>query len=348
MKILFISNNLSRPGGIEKYSGDFIAALSESGENVIIAQFKKSSLFNKIFFSAEIILKSLYFRPDVIICGHINFSPVCLFMKRVFDFEYAVIIHGIEAWNINSKIKKIALENSKKVIVVSNYTAEAVVSGVPAVKDKLFLLPNSVDGGKIFIKEKPGFLVEKYGLAGKKIIFTLCRLSSSEKYKGYDRVIEALPLIKREISEIKYILAGEGDDKERIEKLISDLNLKETVILAGHIDEQAKIDYYNLCDVFAMPSKGEGFGIVFLEALACGKPVVAGGEDGSRDALLGGDLGIMVNPDNVKEVAEAITGILKNNVHRALLDADYLRKRTLEAYGADVFKKRVAELIKIL
>ncbi len=80
--------------------------------------------------------------------------------------------------------------------------------------------------------------------------------------------------------------------------------------LAGYIPEEELNDHYNLCDVFAMPSKGEGFGIVFLEAMACGKPVLAGNKDGSVDALLGGKLGALVDPDDVAQIAETLIAIL--------------------------------------
>jgi glycosyltransferase involved in cell wall biosynthesis len=97
-----------------------------------------------------------------------------------------------------------------------------------------------------------------------------------------------------------------------------------------------------------MPSKGEGFGIVFLEALACGKPVIAGNKDGSRDALLDGELGILVDPDNIDEIAETIVKVLKKDVPEKLLDGKYLRKRVLEVYGFDKFKERVRDLLRVI
>src|SRR5205814_269912 len=105
-------------------------------------------------------------------------------------------------------------------------------------------------------------------------------------------------------------LAGSGPDRERIEALIRELNLEENVTLAGRVADNELPGFYQLCDVFAMPSKGEGFGIVFLEAMACGKPVIAGNKDGSVDAVLNGRLGVLVDPDNVVQIAEALIAIL--------------------------------------
>src|SRR5207245_9052865 len=120
----------------------------------------------------------------------------------------------------------------------------------------------------------------------------------------------ALPAMRREISDIRYVLVGEGEDRARIEALVRELDLCGVVVLAGGVSPRELVDYYNLCDVFAMPSKGEGFGIVYLEALACGKPVIAGNKDGSVDAVLNGELGVLVDPESVDEIAKALAGVI--------------------------------------
>ena len=94
-----------------------------------------------------------------------------------------------------------------------------------------------------------------------------------------------------------------------------------------------------------MPSKKEGFGYVFLEALACGKPVIAGNCDGSRDPLLDGELGQLVDPDNVDEVADAIRRVVDNSLDGRLLDGAYLRRRVVEEFGIDRFNQRVTDIL---
>jgi len=90
-----------------------------------------------------------------------------------------------------------------------------------------------------------------------------------------------------------------------------------------------------------MPSKKEGFGIVFLEALACGKPVIAGNKDGSVDAVLNGELGILVNPDDEDDIAKELIKVLKNDVSKKLINSEYLRTKVLEHYGIDRFIEKV-------
>jgi glycosyltransferase involved in cell wall biosynthesis len=347
MKILVLTSNLKRIGGIEQYNKNLLRALNELKENACPIELKKSNLFFKLFFIVQFIMKALTFRPDIIFCGHINFSPAVYFFKKIFGYNYIVFTHGIDVWNIKNNLKIKALKNANLAVSVSQYTAEKLKKQIPSLNNKIYFLPNTVDGEKFYSKEKTRNLFLKYNLsADNKIILTVARLSANEKYKGYDKVIEALPLVLKEIPDTKYILVGTGDDLDRIKKLIEDLNLKEYVILAGRVEEIT--DYYNFCDIFVMPSKGEGFGIVFLEALACGKPVIAGNQDGSRDAILDGELGILVDPDNIEEIAQAVVNVFKKKTSPKLLDGKYLREKVLKVYGFDKFKEKVKNLIHVL
>src|SRR5262249_26054671 len=143
------------------------------------------------------------------------------------------------------------------------------------------------------------------------VILTVARLAEPERYKGYDRVLAALPAVRAAVPNVHYILVGRGPDSKRIRRLIHELKLEESVTMTGFVRDHELCDHYNLCDVFAMPSKGEGFGIVYLEALACGRPVLAGNKDASAEPLLNGELGVLVDPDNVEEIASALKQILQ-------------------------------------
>jgi glycosyltransferase involved in cell wall biosynthesis len=179
------------------------------------------------------------------------------------------------------------------------------------------------------------------------VILTVCRLDESEGYKGYDQLINALPGIRREAPGARYIIVGKGTDRSRIEKLIDENGLRDAVILAGYVPDDELADYYNLCDIFAMPSLGEGFGIVYLEALACGKPVLAGNRDGSRDALADGALGLLVDPENTDEIASQISRALRReHTHPILFNPRMLRQRVIELFGFEAFKHTVNEVLE--
>ena len=139
-------------------------------------------------------------------------------------------------------------------------------------------------------------------------------------------------------------LVGEGNDSPRVRKLVRRLGLGKSVVMPGYVSDKGLVDYYNLCDCFVMPSKQEGFGIVFLEAVACGKPVIAGNRDGSRDALLNGKLGILVDPDDLKEIARAIIEIMESKARAQLLDREYLRGMAVEHFSVGKFSKEAGLL----
>ncbi|NEQ88442.1 MAG: glycosyltransferase family 4 protein, partial [Moorea sp. SIO2I5] len=161
-----------------------------------------------------------------------------------------------------------------------------------------------------------------------------------EQYKGYDQILGALPQIRQRIPNIHYILVGKGDDRLRIEQLISQLQLQDCVTLTGYVPDEELAAHYHLCDVFAMPSKAEGFGIVYLEALASGKPALGGNQDGAIDALCHGELGVLVNPNDVNEIANNLIDILQDNYPNKLFyKPQLLRQKVFEKFGFQSFKK---------
>ncbi len=349
MRVLFLASDINQIGGIQQYNRQFLKTLRRLNQNILLIERRAGAFLPKAKFVFNFFWGAVSFRPDIIICGHINFSPIVYFLSLFFNHKYIIITHGLEVWDIKSRVQLKALERAFLIVSVSNHTKGKILNQLPHLKGKIFLLPNSVDDKKFFIKEKPAYLLQRHALhKDEKMILTVARLSAAEKMKGYDKIIEAIPLIMREIPTIKYFLVGDGDDRVRIRRLIEKLGLDDRVTMVGHVGDDEIVSYYNLCDVFVMPSKSEGFGISFLEALACGKPVIGGNRDASIEPLLNGELGLLVNPDSVIEIAEATVRILKKKIQAHLLDAEFLRRRVLEEYGLDKFKRNIVELIKIL
>jgi len=148
----------------------------------------------------------------------------------------------------------------------------------------------------------------------------------------------------RSVPDTRYLLVGEGEDRQRIEKIIAEVGVQNAVILAGFVPDKELAGHYNLCDIFAMPSRAEGFGIVYLEALACGKPVLAGNKDGSRDALADGELGLLVNPDDTAEVAAEIIRVLRReHSHPKIFNPELLRQQVIKLFGFEAFRRTIAD-----
>jgi phosphatidyl-myo-inositol dimannoside synthase len=152
--------------------------------------------------------------------------------------------------------------------------------------------------------------MSRYRLNGHAVIMTLARLAGAERYKGIDEVLECLPELLRVIPSLRYLIVGEGQDQARLEAKAVRLGVREQVVFTGYVAEDDKPDYYRLSDLFVMPGRGEGFGIVYLEALACGIPVIASTRDASREAVRQGELGVLVDPGRREELTAAILSAL--------------------------------------
>ena len=282
-----------------------------------------------------------------VIVGHINLAPSVVLMRLLNpSIEIWVVTHGIEVWEKQGKSKKWLLNSATKIISVSEYTKIQLINQSNIPQNKISVLPNCIDPFFTYptIFSKPKYLQQKHNLKdNEKIIFTLSRLSSKEKYKGYDKVIEALARFKT-ISNIpfKYLLAGHADEKElnRLHQLIISHHLTNQVILVGYVSKDEIQDYYLLADVFVMPSKKEGFGIVFIESAACGTPIIGGNADGSAEALLHGALGTLVNPNSTEEILAAI----KMNLLEPKFSHQTLQALTLKHYHFNKYRENFLAL----
>ncbi len=298
-------------------------------------------------FSGQLVWSSLRQRPNLILSTHLNFISIAYWLKRLAGIPYWVVAHGIEAWNLEKPALQVALQHADRILAVSHYTRDRLLAEQNLDPSKVVVLPNTFDSDRFYIKSKSNALLNRYNLTEKhQIILTVSRLASGEAYKGYDQIIRSLPQIREQVPDVHYLLVGQGDDRPRIEQLIADLNLQNCVTLAGFVPDEALCDYYNLCDVFAMPSKGEGFGIVYLEALACGKPTLAGNRDGAIDALCQGELGALVSPDDVNEIASTLIQILQGTYSHPLMYSPHkLRNKVIEIYGFQSFRKTLGDYL---
>ncbi len=285
---------------------------------------------------------------DTVVISHINLLLVGWLIKKISPSTRIILFaHGIEIWGQLNRRKKMMLKCCDRIIPVSRFTSEKIqeIHQVDAMKCRV--LNNCLDpflpklsGGKCneALRKQYGYKKED------KILFTLTRLSSKERYKGYDRVLHAMVKLKATHPNIRYLLAGSYDAREKIhlDQIIESLGLKDLVTIAGFISEEDLVAHFSMADIYVMPSMKEGFGIVFIEAMYYGLPVIAGNKDGSVDALCNGELGILVDPLDTVAIENAIEKILVNrNAYipdRELLMAHFSYeqyKRKLEAILED-------------
>ena len=232
-------------------------------------------------------------------------------------------------------------------VSVSRHTERRLIEEQDLDPSRIALLPGTFDPDLFQPREPSSSLRGRLGIEpGQPVLLTVARLAGPERHKGYDVVLEALPGIRARIPGVHYVLVGEGNDRARIEGRVRELDLGSCVTLAGFVPDAELPDYYSLCSAFAMPSKREGFGIVYLEAMACGKPAIAGDRDGARDALLDGEIGVLVDPDDVEAFAAAAVEVLSgNHPNRAIYDSVGLRRRVIESFGPERFRERLEHIL---
>jgi phosphatidyl-myo-inositol dimannoside synthase len=236
---------------------------------------------------------------DLVICGHVNLLPfACMLALRPL-----LVVYGIEVWQPTARrLSRPLLHHARAIISISEITRDRLLawSGYRA---RTFIVPNSIHAEEYGIREKRPELVAKYGVEGKRVILTVGRLDAREQMKGFDEIINVLPSLP---NDVVYLIAGGGDDAPRLQRRAMDAGVGSRVRFTGLFDASEKPDLYALADVYAMPSRGEGFGFVFLEAMACGVPVIGSKTDGGREALRDGELGTLVHPDDPEELRAAI------------------------------------------
>lgn len=257
-------------------------------------------------------------KSDVVVLSHINLLVVGWMIKKLSPSTKIILFaHGIEVWTPLRPRQKMMLGCCDKIISVSNFTSDKIKELHRIAAERCDVLNNCLDPFLPvgFTRLNQLDLHAKYGYSQEnKIIFTLTRLSSRERYKGYDQVLEAMVTLKDTNPELRYLLAGSYDAKEKrhLDKMIADLGLTAFVHIAGFIPDEDLVAHFLMADMYVMPSMKEGFGIVFIEAMFYGLPVIAGNKDGSVDAVCNGELGLLVDPQEIRGIEDAIQKILTN------------------------------------
>lgn len=353
-------------GGIEKFNRSFIKALTDLNDNkhcdlnILSAydskvderygsktQFKG---FSKSRIKSAISAIKYSRTANICILGHINLGIVGILIKILYPkCRLIIICHGIEIWGRLPFLKKLALKKADKILAMSNYTRNHIIYHNHILPEKVEILHNTIDPYFILpgVESKPAGLLTKYNLSGNQpVILTISRLSFTEKAKGYDTVISSMPQILKDHPDAIYLLCGRYDNLEieRLQQHIKATGVEKNVIIAGFLNEEEVADHYRLADVFVLPSKKEGFGIVFLEALICGTRVIGGNQDGTMDALRNGLFGTLVNPNSVNEIATAISAELKMEPSR---NASIITNNVLSEFGFKKFKGKVENIITV-
>lgn len=367
-KVLFLTlKTFSFTGGIEKVCRSLSRVLYDLSEEELIqstvysmydkntdrdSRYLSKNQFhgfngNREKFVIQSFLSGL--KADVILLSHIHLINIVYFIKKIHPHKKIYLLaHGIEIWKKLSDTKLKMLNQLDKIICVSQFTANKIMEMHHIPSSQLEVLNNCLD--PFYYKpsefDKPQILLDRYNLNRENLIlFSLSRLSSSEKYKGYDHTIELLPQLLEEYPNLVYLLGGKWDavEKKRLDNLIAINHLQEHIRMIGFIDEAELTEHFLLSDIFILPSKKEGFGIVFIEALASGLRVIAGNKDGSVDALQNGALGLLVDPDDQDGILNSLAMLLQHS--QTEKEKKNLQEKCVQAFGYKKYLKSLRNLL---
>lgn len=291
-------------------------------------------------------LRLSFSHPRLVLAGHPNLAPVARAMQLLSPGLHTVVCtHGIEVWTPLSLLRRRALGRATVVVAPSGDTARklSLVQGVPGTKIRT--LPWALDPDFTTTLENPAVNHLPAGFPQGRVVLSVGRWAANERYKGLDTLIQAVSRLLPSIPDLQLVALGEGDDQLRLETLAQEEGVAERVRFFPGLQREELAACYARCDLFALPSAGEGFGLVFLEAMAAGKPVVGGTHGGTPEVIEEGVTGYLVPHGDVERLASALRTLLADeNLRRRM--GEGARARVQSSFLFEHFQARLAEILE--
>lgn len=295
---------------------------------------------NKVKFILNYLRQCLAFRYEWVIFCHVSLSPLATLTKLLNPgAKIAVITYGIEVWQPLSKIQNMALRQADAVFAISDYTRDELIRHTAIPPEKISIFPCTLD---------PHWEVEPPATRSEckpPVILSVARMQKEDRYKGIDSVIRSLPAVVQKAGPVEYRVIGQGDDVPRLKALAEGLGVARYVHFMGGVSEAELRELYKCCSIFVMPSRKEGFGIVFLEAMAYGKPVIGGAHGGTPSVVKNGETGLLVDSSDLAGIADSIIQLLQDGEMRDSFGrAGY--QRLVNEFTFDKFEHNFAEALR--
>ena len=378
MRVLILTPDIYTRGGIARYTATLAAAMGTltgpenvdvlpllgargSGENMpgihtLNPVAARLSTLSKFRFALRALgLASRGY--DLVISTHIGLSPVAALAHLLFRTPFWVTCHGREAWPRFPADVRWAMARARRALPVSRFTAEMIakVNGVPHSKTSVLYNAIPDDFAARLMPPSGGGSPAGASDRKEKFILSVGTVSRASAYKGFDTVIKALPKVLAALPGVRYVVAGGGDDIERLKRLARQAGVEGRVGFKGGVSDSGLVQCYKACDVFALPSRtaaadgqgwqGEGFGRVYVEASLAGKPVLGSTGGGAAEAVVHGKTGLLVNPESVADVADALIHLLKNPEEAARMGREGQRW-AFENFTLGALRLRLVKLLK--
>jgi phosphatidyl-myo-inositol dimannoside synthase len=271
------------------------------------------------------------FAGSLVLVMHVHLAPLALvFAMR--GAPVAIFLHGIEAWTTLRRRESAALERASSLIANSGQTAARFREANPRFADAAIAICHLGVGPSPVAVVQPS--LDGYALV-------VGRLAADERYKGHDALINAWPDVRARVPKATLVVVGDGDDRARLERLAAERGVGDCVVFTGRASDAELAGWYQHASFFAMPSRNEGFGLVYVEAMRAGKPCLAA-PGVAEEILEDGTTGIIVDPGEADRLAQALIRLFtdteaRERMGRAAAD------RVAAAFEARHFAARLLE-----
>jgi phosphatidyl-myo-inositol dimannoside synthase len=291
-------------------------------------------------------LKAARRKAIMVLAAHTNLGPVVQAMRITAPRMKSIICaHGMDVWEPLGVLRRWALQHSNLILAPSKDTAEHVATEQEVPEERIRVLPWALDP-QFEALISPGShpaLPENFPQG--RVILSVGRWLATERYKGMDTLITALPRLLTERPEVQLVFVGAGDDRAWLEDLAEQTGVSRHVYFLSGLTYAEIAACYAACEIFALPSSGEGFGLVYLEAMACGKPVIGGLHGGAPEVIQDGVTGYLVPHGDPIQLATSLETLLADPVHAKEMGAR-AKQRAEHEFRFNVFAKTLKKILR--
>jgi glycosyltransferase involved in cell wall biosynthesis len=313
------------PSGIARYCRMVCRSLTESGIEVrVISLIDHPSAVtgakevfpaisyrpcqgSRLLFAWRAVTTVLRSRPSLVLVGHPNFSFLGYVLSRLARVKLAVFMYGTDVWQPLKPLRRLALCRAHRYLSISQFTARRAIEANKILAAKIRILPNCLDTQ--FENQSGDNFTNDNAVPS---ILTVSRITWFEPYKGQESVIKAMPALLSRFPDLIYNVVGDGDRRASLEELAAAEGVSHAVRFHGVVSDEVLAGLYRQASVFVMPSLVEGFGFVFLEAMAQGTPAIGGDKDAAPEVIVNGETGYVVDPTSIPAIGEAISRLLSD------------------------------------
>ena len=297
---------------------------------------------SKVRFLAEV-LRAAVRRPRLTLALHPNLAPAAR-LATVFSPGGCsiVVAHGVEVWKPLGGVRQWSLRQASLVVGPSADTLEHVIAQQGVSRSRTSKLPWSLGPGDLGGADLQ--LPRPAAFPRGRVILTVGRWDASEAYKGVDHLVAAMPALLGLVPDVHLVAVGGGTDQPRLEDLARRSSASDRIHFLPFLNPEDLQAAYAHCEIFALPSKGEGFGLVFLEAMAHAKPVIGGAHGGTPEVIDDGVDGYLVEYGNVERLTACLGALLTDDSLRIRMGAQ-ARDRVLRDFTFDRFRRNLTAIL---